>query len=144
VEATVSLLAALDPSALRARATGRSWWLVRYRDGRVISEWTRRDSMAIQPQEIGSFNDGRGIVEYTYDTITHKVQAIVLTNNGLPGDLTMTAYQADGVTVARSWTGTVNSGVTTFNVPQQGANSITLTQTPKGYWVLPFVYGIQS
>jgi hypothetical protein len=100
--------------------------------------------MAIQPQEIGSFNDGRGIVEYTYDTITHKVQAIVLTNNGLPGDLTMTAYQADGVTVARSWTGTVNSGVTTFNVPQQGANSITLTQTPKGYWVLPFVYGIQS
>jgi hypothetical protein len=39
----VSLLAALDPSALRARVTQRSWWLVRYRDGRVINEWDGPD-----------------------------------------------------------------------------------------------------
>lgn len=100
--------------------------------------------MATQTQQVGSFNDGKGVVAYTYDDVTHKVQSLVLTNNGLPGDLTMTAYGADGVTVARSWTGTVNSGGTTFNVPQNGANSITLIQTPRGYWVLPFIFGITS
>lgn len=100
--------------------------------------------MAIQTQQLGSFNDGKGIVAYTYDDVSHKVQSLILTNNGLPGDLTMIAYQADGVTVDRSWTGTVGSGVTTFAVPQQGANSVTLILTAKGFWVLPFIYAILS
>jgi hypothetical protein len=39
----VSVLALLDPAALRARVTGRSWWVVRYRDGRTINEWDGPD-----------------------------------------------------------------------------------------------------
>lgn len=31
----------MDPAALRARVTGRSYWQARYSDGRVISEWER-------------------------------------------------------------------------------------------------------
>lgn len=33
------LLKTLDPAALRARATGRAYWRVRYRDGRIVNEW---------------------------------------------------------------------------------------------------------
>lgn len=39
----MSLLAVLDPATLRARATGRSWWMVRYSDGRIINEWDGPD-----------------------------------------------------------------------------------------------------
>jgi hypothetical protein len=39
----MSLLRTLDPSALRARVTGRSWWRVRYADGTVINEWDGPD-----------------------------------------------------------------------------------------------------
>lgn len=33
------MLSLLDPGALRARFTGKSFWQVRYSNGRVISEW---------------------------------------------------------------------------------------------------------
>lgn len=39
----MSVLSLLDPSALRARVTGRSWWVVRYRDGRTVNEWDGPD-----------------------------------------------------------------------------------------------------
>lgn len=39
----MSILAPLDPSALRARTTGRCWWRVRYHDGRVTNEWDGPD-----------------------------------------------------------------------------------------------------
>lgn len=39
----MSLLQALDPSALRARIAGRSWWRVRYSDGTVVNEWDGPD-----------------------------------------------------------------------------------------------------
>lgn len=31
----------LDPAALRARVTGRSWWAVRFHGGKIITEWQR-------------------------------------------------------------------------------------------------------
>lgn len=34
---------ALDPAALRARITGRSWWRVRYSDGKLVDEWSGMD-----------------------------------------------------------------------------------------------------
>lgn len=37
----MSVLSLLDPVALRARMTGRSYWSVRYRDGSIIHEWER-------------------------------------------------------------------------------------------------------
>ena len=39
----MSVLQALDPASLRARVSGRSWWRVRYSDGRTIDEWDGPD-----------------------------------------------------------------------------------------------------
>lgn len=39
----MSILSLLDPAALRARVTGRSWWMVRYRDGQTVNEWDGPD-----------------------------------------------------------------------------------------------------
>lgn len=39
----MSVLALLDPATRKARLTGRSWWLVRYADGRVVNEWDGPD-----------------------------------------------------------------------------------------------------
>lgn len=43
MSALSDVLQVMDPSALRARVTGRSWWRARYSDGRVINEWDGPD-----------------------------------------------------------------------------------------------------
>ena len=36
----------LDPGAIRARLTGRSWWALKYVDGSILPEWRRDWSLA--------------------------------------------------------------------------------------------------
>lgn len=93
--------------------------------------------MAIQTTTIAEFNNGLGTVQYTWDDVSHKVQQVLLTDLGLPDTITMSAIDNNG-NILRTWTGTVKNGTTTVNVPQNGANSVTLVQTPRGFWVLPF------
>lgn len=100
--------------------------------------------MAIQTLLLAQFDQDTSSISLTFDDTTGKAQQLIIVNTGDRNAITMLVYDPTFTTVVRQWSGTVKSGTTTVNIPQNGTNSITLIFTSKGYWVLPFPYQINA